>query len=344
MNCNLDKPEGMGDGYKPIYRMSGAGECLRALAAERLGYEPLPRTRSDEDRLLYYSRCEALAAAQITDLGYRLEPSSLCQLCKDRYGDERYGIHVEIDTTLFTLVGHLDRRLVLDDNKLPVEIKSLGRFAWQRFAKERFDGFTGYAGQEACYLEAEGMPGIYWVLNRDTGQHLSYIVNDHSNQIKLDGFEKISLPITFNQIMDKLNEVEVCASEGTLPDSIIIDDCRWCRYKYLCIQEDKNIKEETSSDLVAASKQYEEARELERTANELKQEATQTLLNHSKATKIDKFRVGNISLTYRGQKVRESIDVKTLKLEVPDLYEKYKKESKPFDDFSIRILGEKLDK
>ena len=98
---------------KNVYSMSEAGECPKALAAARLGYEPVPETKDSTILLEHATRCEALAAQQIMDEGYRLEPSSLCQICKEKYGVERYGIHVEIDTLLFTLVGHLDRRLIL---------------------------------------------------------------------------------------------------------------------------------------------------------------------------------------------------------------------------------------
>ncbi len=326
---------------KPVYSMSSVGQCPRVLAAHRLGYEPIPIPQEELDQLNHYSRLEAVAAQQIMDLGYRIEPSSLCQACKDRYGTERFGVHVEIDLPLYLLVGHLDRRLILNGKRYPVEIKSLGKSSWMKFQRERFNAFTSYAGQECAYLKAEGVPGIYWIMRRDDGAVLKYIVNDMNHNLDLPGFEKITLPITFSEIEDKLNMIEICVSEGTLPEGTITEDCRWCRFKYLCAHEDKPTKEETLPELVVASRQYEEARELEQTASELKQQATQTFLNHSKITKIDKFRVANVSFTYRGQKVKESIDTKALKLEVPEIYEKYKRESKPFDDFSIRILSEK---
>jgi len=328
---------------KPVYSMSSVGECPRALGANRLGYESLPETGDSQILLTHASRCEALAAQQLMDEGYRIEPSSQCQLCLDRYSAERYGIHVEMDTPLLLLVGHLDRRLILDNNrKLPVEIKSLGRFTWEKFAKKGFEEFTSYIGQEACYLEAEKSPGIYWVMNRDNGKSLKYIVNDFDNSINLNGFQKITLPITYNTILDKLNQVEIAAQYGELLDGEESDNCRWCRFKYLCSRpEEKKLKVEDTAPLIEAARMYKEAHEMEKQAKEIKESAVFALLSHSKENKVDKYRVGSVSFTYHGQKVRESIDAKSLKLEMPEMYEKYKRESKPYDDYSIRLIGEK---
>ena len=327
---------------KPIYHMSSVGDCPRILGANRLGHEPIPQAPDDLARLNHYSRMEALAAQQIMDLGYSLEPSSLCQTCKERYNSERHGIHVEVDTALFLLVGHLDRRLVLNDNhRLPVEIKSLGKVSWAKFDKNGFDSFGNYAAQECCYLEAEKLPGIYWCMNRDSGEPLKYIVNDTQNDINLDGFEHITLPITFDQIVDKLNQIEISVQEGMLPESEEREDCYFCRFKFLCVKpEEKNLKLVTQPPLVEAASMYKEALEMEGTAKEMKETARDTLLAYAKGNKVDRYKVLNLSISYRGQKTKEYIDTGLFKSHHPDMYKLYVRLSAPYDDYTIRRLKE----
>ena len=328
---------------KPVYHMSGIGDCPRVLAAYRLGGEPTPSTPQDEERLKYYTRCEDLAAAQITDLGYKLVPSSLCQTCKDQYGIERHGIHVEVNTTLFTLIGHLDRRIILDKN-YPVEIKSLGRFAWTRFQKDQFKTFSNYAGQECAYLEAEQKPGIYWVMNRDTGEALKYIINDFNNELNLEGFEKITLPITFIEIVNKLNDVEIFVQDNVLPEGIESENCRYCKFKYLCIkaeEEEKPVEEVTLPSLQEAADMYKSALDMEKVVKEEKELAKDALLLHSKQNKLDKYQVSGLSVSYRGQKVKKWLDEKIIRQEAPaELVRLAERESKPFDDYSIRSIRE----
>ena len=325
---------------KPIYGMSSAGDCSRVLSAMRLNYEAVPQGQDDLDRLNHYTRCEALAGQQILDMGFRVEPSSLCLQCQKEFGIERHGIHVEKDTPLFRMIGHLDRRIVLESGwKIPVEIKSLGKDSWIKFKRNGFSAFPGYAGQECCYLEAEQAPGIYWVMERDSGRPLRYIVNDPKQEIQLEGFTRIELPITFDQILDKLNQIEIYVADGQLAPGEENSVCWFCRYKFLCVKsEDKELQLLNEPDLVRAAEDYKDALELENVAKGLKSDAVTKLVLHSKTTKIDKYRVSGISFSYRGQKVKESLDNKLLKQHHPDIYQTYLKVSEPYDDYTIRRL------
>ena len=319
--------------------MSTVGQCPRALAARKLGYDPIPRTGEDEAKLAHYSRMEAIAAQQIKDLGFELVEGGFCPFCN------RNGIHIELDTPLFLLLGHLDRRLILDGRKLPVEIKSAGKSTWLNFKKEHFSAFPGYAGQECVYLEVEKQPGIYWVMDRDSGDSQKYIVNDFNNEINLKGFEKITLPITFSEIEDKLNTIEALGSDGVLPDGVESGDCYWCRYRFLCIKEDATpSKVEMIPSLIAAAKDYKYGAELEKAAEEIKRVAVDTLLQHSKQNKVDKYHVEGLSVSYRGQKSKEYVDHTMLKGTYPDIYKSCLKPGKPYDDYSIRVLGSKSGK
>ena len=190
-------------------------------------------------------------------------------------------------------------------------------------------------------LFRSGVPGVYWVMERDSGKVLKYVVNDTDNVLNLDGFEKITLPTTFDQIENKLNLIELSVLEGQLPEGEENGDCWFCRYRYLCVKpEDKELKVETTTSLVEAAESYKLALEMEKLSEEMKSTAKDTLLLHSKQNKVDKYRVSGLSVTYRGQKVKEYIDSDLLKKENPEIYRLCLKQSKPFDDFSIRRLKE----
>ena len=303
--------------------MSTVGNCSRVLAAKRLGYKPTPQSLQDIAKLNHYSRLEAVAAQQIIDLGYQVELSMACQTCLDRYEIEKHGIHVEINTTLFLLIGHLDRRLILSDRKLPIEIKSLGKASWIKFQREHFSAFPSYAGQECAYLQAENQPGIYWVMDRDSGDSLKYIVNDSNNEISLNNFEKINLPITFSSIEDKLNQIEIYVQDNVLPDAVERDDCFWCHYSYLCHKKEdlnKELKMETTSFLVEMAEDYKYALELEKTAAEIKSNAKDILLQHCKQNNVERYRCSGLSVSYRGTKTKEYLDTASLKKLKPEIY------------------------
>lgn len=320
--------------------MSGIGGCPRAICAQRLGYDELPTTTYDKERLKHYTRMELIAAEQISDLGYELQNSGLCQDCVDRFGDERHGIHVEINTPLYELIGHLDRRLILEQS-YPVEIKSLGKSSFKKFYDKRFEAFPEYAGQECCYLEAEQLPGIYWIMERDSGRNQKYIVNDYKNELSLPGFEKIELPITFDQILDKLNLIELSAQENVLIDGVASDMCQFCKFYYLCDKSDGNreITNDTTPHLISASDQYKAGAAMETEGKQMKSNAVAVLLDHMKRGKIDKYKNNVISLSFRGQRTKKWLDEQTIrKLAPDDIIRLAEKESAPFDDYTIRTI------
>lgn len=329
---------------KNLYHMSEVGECSRVLAAKRMGQKPTPQTAEDLRRLNHYTRLEAVAADQISDLGYKLEMAGHCKVCQDRYGNDRSGIHVEMDTALFTLVGHLDRRILINGLWYPVEIKSLGKASWTKFQHSQFKAFPGYAGQECAYLTAENVPGIYWIMDRDSGEPQKYIVNDTEGFLKLTGFQNIELPVDFTTIEDKLNEIEISVQAGVLPVGIESDSCFFCKYKFLCIKEEdegKAVKNVTNPDLITAAEEYKYGNDLEKTAEEIKIAARASLLLHCKQNNIEKYLVSGLSVSYRGQRTKNSINADLLQKENPELYQLCLRQSSPFDDYTIRILKEK---
>mgnify|MGYP001566117388 CR=1 FL=1 len=120
-----------------IYRMSEAGICPRVLAAQQLGHTGI--VNSEElKRLDYFSTLEHIVAAMLVAEGFEVSDSTMCPICIDKINekDVRSGYHVEINTVLFNLVGHLDRRVRINGIWYPCEIKSLGRFSFDKFKQK----------------------------------------------------------------------------------------------------------------------------------------------------------------------------------------------------------------
>jgi hypothetical protein len=333
------------------YSMSETGACPRVLSAMRLGNEPVSRGESDLERLKYYTSLEAVAAEKLIKEGFVVLEAGECQICKNG----RMGHHIEIEEDLFKLVGHLDRRVILpDERRLPVEIKCLGPNSWKIFQDSQFKHSMGYAYQECCYLQHEKSPGIYWIMNRDNGEVLKYIVNDTNNEYNLKGFEKITLPVTYDQIIDKLNLIEIVVSENKLHDPDPGDSCFWCSYKYLCTGQNSKVA------IFVNKKEIEEAANTYKSAKLQKDEcedkmkgATSIMIDYAKTEGNEKFRSSGVSFSYHGMKYKTTLDEAALgrelqrlnmtdsegkKISYDDIMAKVQKRSKPFDSYTIKIL------
>jgi len=332
-----------------LYRISETGNCSRTLAASRLGNKPTPETEDDRIRLKYYSSLEEICAQKLIDSGLEILPGAsaiTCHTCKNDNGENRSGIHVEIHTDIIDidLVGHLDRRIQLKNDVYPLEIKCLGRFTWQKWIKDTFKVYPGYAMQEACYLEAEHKPGLYIVMNRDTGDLAKYIINDKDNRIQIEGFTNLELPITFEQVLEKLVNIEIEVSSGNMPKGDGSEqECGWCRYRYLCITTDvteRKVKLVNVPTLLDAAIMYKDGNNYEKLGKDMKQSATIALLEHAKSEKLDKYKVSDLSISYRGQTTRKWYDAKILEQIVDKkILKKAERQSEPYDSFSIRIIN-----
>lgn len=334
-----------------IYRMSEAGACPTVLAAMQLGYEPVPESEASLRLMRHASRHEELFADDLySEYGWVLDGGIRpCPKCTVEFDSERYGIHIEIRTQLIRLIGHLDRRAIIIGVKYPVEIKSLGRFTFDKFKRDKFDSFPEYAAQETCYLEAEDRPGLYVVGNRDTGELLKYTIPYNHQSLDLPGFEELELPITYDAIIDKLHRVEFSVKAGELLTgnySESSDQCRYCRFKFLCLKETvEEAQEVDTPTLLEASAMYKDGHALEKQGEAMKTTAKDAFLQHAKANnpKFDpvKFKTSIVSVSYRGMKTKRYADEKKMKEVLDeDTLAKCYSESKPYDDVGIYILKE----
>jgi len=332
---------------KPIYHMSGVGSCPKALTAERLGNAPAPQSKEDIDKLNHYTRCEILAGMQIEDefttMDGKVINAGLCDRCQEEQHIGRAGIHTEIETTLFRLIGHMDRQLILPNMSyiIPIEIKSLGKSSFTRFKNKQFSEFTEYAYQECCYLHNAGGPGLYWIMNRDSGENLKYTVNDDKGLLSFLGYQNLTLPVTFEEIVDRLNQIEIEVSYGTLPAGDAEKyDCYFCRYSYLCEKkEEKAVSVVSDSQILSVGQQYREAMEMEEAAKEQKDVAKNILQNFAIKNNLSKYKMPGLSVTYNGMKTKKTLDLAFLRKEVsPEIIKLAEREGEPYPDCIIRRL------
>jgi len=322
--------------------MSSAGECIKALVAQGLGYESVADTEIQIKQLVHYTRHEGLVKMALEDEGYELQHATTCPQCLDEFGDDRKGIHTEFSTDIIRVIGHLDGKIRADNGSFyPLEIKSLGRFSFDKCKRESLEAFPGYVAQEACYLYSENSPGFYVVCNRDTGEMLKYAI-PYGQVVSLGGFSQLDIHLPIESIIDNLHIVDIFVTSGALPEIAYNEkSCRWCRFRYLCTDENRTAKVETLPSLLEAAEIYKEGKRFEAMAKDRIEQARTTFVAHSKTSGIDKYTCGGISVSYLGQRTRTWLDEVIIRAEASlELIEKATKQSVPWDDIRLRLVKE----
>lgn len=325
-----------------VYKMSSSGNCVRALAAARLGYEPVGDD-SPSPVLKEGQRHEAHIAEDLKELGYDLEDAGECLQCKEEFGVTGIsGHHVEIPTPLIRLVGHIDRYLLIDGVRFPCEFKSMGFFPYQRFLKEGLAAYPDYQAQIACYIGYTQKPALYVVKSRDSGQ--MKICTVPYGEYVIPGHQVLPVSITLDQVIDRLHTAEAYVRTGELPEcEKPVTQRRWCEFRYLCQapSEATGITVATE-ELLEAARLYREGTSLKDQGEEMVARGKETLLTHAKSMgKTAKYQVGDVVVTYRGLRSRTTIDQKKLKELVSDeVLKAVTTQTKPYEDVSIKVLEE----
>lgn len=330
--------------HKLVITMSSAGACPRVLTAMNLGYEKIARPQSDQEKLDYYTSLEDVCAAQMTFVLSRpLISGGYCKKC------DRHGIHIEISEDDFFSPGHLDRRVILAGKKYPIEIKTLGRFTYDQFKKSGFAAVPEYEGQELMYLEHDGSPGLYWILNRDTGETTRLIINDFNNEIDLSpelGFRRITLARTYEDLKETLMDVAMHVSAGVLYDNVIYDPnvraCKYCDYRYLCTDVPEEEEAPTvieDVDIAMVAKQWAEAENQRVDALAIQKDCALDFLRHAKNEDQPRFQVLDVVFKYSGLTTKNTLDKKALVAAgvSQELINKCTKAGKPFDSFTVKF-------
>lgn len=213
--------------YIPI---SSSGHCPRALSAKLLSYpsKDAPKwlsTAAEEGNLH-----EDAIKAKLRNSGLQIDDNrNECTICKSKFGTGRKGIHVEYETSLFTLVGHLDGIITENGREFILEVKSMSQYEFDRWMKGRFTAFPYYADQLTCYMNSRNINfATYIVKNRNSG----YIDNTFIDKS----------PSSFSEIIERLTIVVNHVNENKLveceyqPESL---QCHRCSYSSLCLPEPK---------------------------------------------------------------------------------------------------------
>jgi len=253
---------------KPIFRMSSAGKCPRALSAERLGYIPTPappwlETAANEGKLH-----ENWIVNQLEAEGYNI-------------GGRQAEMILEYPQ--FKLVGHIDGVAIKDNRQYLLEIKTMSHFEFQRWMKETFLGFNAYADQVSLYWQALKQQmtlagALYVVKNRSSGY--------------VDQFIMPQAPSDFELVISKLMAIEASIANDVLyeadfdPSSI---ECKRCRFRdQICLAEKEQLTEATEKALLEATEQVRQGRLLKTQGIALEEEGKKTLGNHCEAISPDK--------------------------------------------------------
>jgi hypothetical protein len=299
-----DRPIAYVEGHRPVYRASACGGCLRALVAARLGFDPVEPP-------------EFLATAARE--GERLESFIVEDLERDGWRVSGRQEPIEVEFPAFVIRGHIDGVAEREDaGPRLLEVKTMSRRRFEQWRRHGFAAFPRYAAQASVYHHAMGLPLLYAVRNRDTGE----------TDVRL----LPSPPLPFDQVKRKLLEAEVWARKGRMPSCDYQPgsmERRVCPYAYLC--DGGDAKEEAKAagvildwNLLAIrewARRYVAAREQEMAAAALKDEAREQIVHLlGGEAKVDALGY-KVSLTKR---VRRGLDTARLEADFGQALDPYR--------------------
>lgn len=188
-----------------------------------------------------------------------------------------------------------------------LEIKSLSQSSTEKWRREGFDGFPRYAVQISVYMIALGIPAVFVVKNKNSGQLTVRVVH--------------TPPVSLEELADRVRVVE--QAEDVMPVCSLSDFP--CPYLYL---HDEVSKKGVKSDVVEVedptlnllAAEYEQARETERRAGAAKDEARDNLLGYltQKGVNDGGLMTDLYKVTVRSR-MRETLDRKRLEAAHPEI-------------------------
>lgn len=274
------------EGDRTVFRASALGGCLRALVAARLGYSPLPFDDASELRMGEGNLHEpAILSWLETEHGW----------CVGRRQEE---LEVVVGDRLL-IRCHPDGVASRGGESRVVEAKAMGADPYKRWIAEGWPGFDRYAWQVSVEMLSSGLPGLFVVKNRNTGEH------------DITGVDEMPIPAA--RIKARVAQVEAIARRGDFPDCDTA--YLWnCPYRFLHDQRElpfTGTVDDTEVDALAGA--YDRARTLATQADTMKKLARDRLADVVRDRK--KVRTGAWSVSCSLQK-RTTIDMVKLRAEV----------------------------
>ncbi len=267
-----------------VYRASAVGECLRALVAARMEYQPAKDpeylTRAAAEGNLH----EPDIQQKVRDMGLELieaQDQVEVPIIKDRVVIRGHVDGIVTGDMLGKLVPNLRKGSPLPketDMKAVLEAKTMSRRVFDEWERGRFGAKVRYAYQVSCYMKAQGdVPAIYAVKRRDDG-FMEYTWIDKP-------------PIPWERIKWRVLESERWARRFQLPPCDV--DRQWgCAYWFLHEEEDPGavddlpIDEEMLMILEDLAPVYRDAKDREKVAkdeaNEMKDRIRELMMGKSR--------------------------------------------------------------
>lgn len=248
----------------PIYRMSSAGECPRALSAQRLNYESEPKpawleTAANEGRKHEEWIKEELRA---DDIAVYTEQGE-----------------VKLEYPTFILLGHIDGIVNNHGNEQLLEIKSMSQYEFDRWMQGKWNEFPEYADQITCYMEATKLSEcLYIVKNRSSGYIDRQIITKKPSELWT--------------ITTKLAAVEQCVANKELAPAdcnMTTTQCKRCLYKKYCIPTKEEFTIQEEKVLLKAAEDWRRGKELSSEGKELTDNAKKIFEEHTIAAGLQKW-------------------------------------------------------
>jgi hypothetical protein len=232
------------------YRASELGACLKAQAARRLGYTPLPPPEKFEAIFERGNLHETMCVDAMHQFGYSV------------FSQQQ---EIVIPVGAVQIVGHIDGMVeeygVLDDRVL--EIKAPG--AWQKFHDAQKTGDWSdplaerYAWQISVYMHALQTEALIACLDGETIR--TFVIE--------------VAPYTLDDIYRRVVQIEDIVRSGTLPAECSVRNYP-CPFVYL--HEDPDVETDDELDQLAAA--YQAAADAEKTAKAQKDQFRDALMRH----------------------------------------------------------------
>ena len=215
-----NRPSAYDEDGTSIYRASSIGKCTTALVAAKLGFKPA--------RGEYQQGILDNAAYEGSS-----QESVIIDTLKEREGWRVWGGQEVMEHKVIPKVivrGHIDGFCIpkgaRNDRLLEIKTMSESRFkSWKGAgpnvrARLMSEGFITYGWQISMYMHAYGLPAMYVVKNRNTGELM---------------IEELKLPtVDMKAIRKKVIEVEMWSKRDELPPCAASNADRFfCEYPYL---------------------------------------------------------------------------------------------------------------
>lgn len=281
------------------FRISEIGSCPKKITLSAIGTEgKVPNWLADsaEEGNWHEKRIKE----QMRKAGYTIKESEVCPVCLNQFNEERKGIHVKYEHNSsedsvenYGLVGHLDGQATHPEftqgKTFGLEIKSMSQYEYDRWFKEKWEGYLSYAWQVSAYMHIINAPFIYVIKNRNIGSKTQFIIDNPIIEWKeidtklrdlarwINTMEKTPYPADFNS------------------DSL---ECRRCKFNSLCVPEPKILEPVQKERLDKAVSDWNLGKKMEQEAESLISSAEETFITHCKVTTENKWRYSGLSIAY----------------------------------------------